>query len=91
MDFSDFIAAPFPVIKSAEQKLMLLHYLTSEIFENYRHKNIENVKARIIEMVNTVIGIAEQEKIDLETECKKKINLNKTRTWDKDKLNEKIN
>ena len=76
------------------EKLALIHSEISEALEAYRHKNIDGQDGFAEELADSVIRIlhlAGVYKIDLEKEILKKLEYNKNRIWDWDKMNEKNN
>jgi NTP pyrophosphatase (non-canonical NTP hydrolase) len=73
------------------EKMALLHAEVAEAYEAYRHKNISGKDGfseemgDIIQRVLHLCGIFE---IDITAEIIKKLDQNKTRNWDWEKLNE---
>ncbi len=74
------------------EKIALIHSEISEAFEGYRHKNIDGANGFKEELGDTIArilhlcGIFE---IDIEKEILQKLENNKDRSWDWDKMNEK--
>lgn len=73
-----------------EISLLSLHNIISESYENYRRKQIEATKNKLVEAVEFLLGIAEKENFDLKAEAENKMERNKNRIWDKNSLNENI-
>lgn len=73
------------------EKIALIHSEISEAFEAYRHKNIDGkdgFKEELGDVVQRVLHLAGIFGIDIQEEILKKIDLNKDRNWDWDKLSE---
>ena len=73
------------------EKIALIHSEISESFEAYRHKNIDGkdgFKEELGDAVQRILHLAGIFDIDLEKEILKKIDNNKDRNWDWNKLNE---
>lgn len=76
------------------EKIALIHSEVSEAFEAYRHKNIDGkdgFKEELGDVVQRVLHLSGIFGIDVEAEILKKMESNKTRNWDFDKMNEKHN
>ena len=71
-------------------QIAVLHKITSQAYENYRQKREPEFFIGMVNLVFTIIKFAELNNINLEAEVQKKIELNKTRTWNKDQMNEEI-
>ena len=74
------------------EKIALIHPEVSEAFEAYRHKNIDGkdgFKEELGDVAQRIIHLCGIFDIDLEKEILKKIESNKDRNWDFDKMNEK--
>jgi NTP pyrophosphatase (non-canonical NTP hydrolase) len=73
------------------EKIALIHSEVSEAFEAYRHKNIDGkdgFKEELGDTVQRILHLAGIFEIDIEKEILKKIESNKTRTWDFSSMNE---
>ncbi len=73
------------------EKMALLHSEVSEAFEAYRHDNIEGkdgFKEELGDVLQRTLHICGIFNIDIEKEIYDKIEKNKDREWDWDKLNE---
>jgi len=76
---------------SVPEKIALTHSEISEAFEAYRHQNIDGkdgFKEELGDALQRILHLAGIFEIDLEKEILDKIERNKSRTWDWDKLNE---
>jgi NTP pyrophosphatase (non-canonical NTP hydrolase) len=76
------------------EKIALIHSEVSEAFEAYRHKNIEGkdgFQEELGDIVQRVLHLAGIFQVDIEAEILKKIESNKSRNWDWNKLNENHN
>jgi len=74
------------------EKIALIHTEISESFEAYRQKNIDGkdgFKEELSDAVQRILHLAGVFDIDLEKEILKKLESNKDRNWDWDKMNEK--
>ena len=74
------------------EKIALIHSEISEAFEAYRHKNIngkDGFSEELGDAVQRILHLAGIFNIDIEKEILKKLEYNKDRNWDWDKLNEK--
>ncbi|MDD3102037.1 MAG: hypothetical protein PHE59_02740 [Patescibacteria group bacterium] len=74
------------------EKIALIHSEISEAFEAYRHKNINGkngLKEKLGDAVQRILHLCGVLNIDVEKSILKKINSNKKRDWDWDKMNEK--
>lgn len=73
------------------EKIALIHSEISEAFEAYRHKNIDGkdgFKEELGDAMQRIIHLCGIFNIDIEKEILKKIDSNKNRKWDWDKINE---
>ncbi len=74
------------------EKIALIHSEVSEAYEAYRHKNMDGkdgFKEELADVMLRVIHLCGIFGIDIESEMLKKIEFNKTRIWDFEKMNEK--
>ncbi|MFA6146253.1 MAG: hypothetical protein WC697_02945 [Patescibacteria group bacterium] len=74
------------------EKIALIHSEISEAFEAYRHKNINGkngLKEELGDAIQRILHLCGVLNIDIEKSILKKINSNKKRDWDWDKMNEK--
>jgi len=73
------------------EKIALIHSEVSEAYQAWRHKNIDGkdgFKEELGDVIQRVLHLAGSLNIDLEAEIIKKIEANKDRVWDWEKLNE---
>lgn len=76
------------------EKIALIHSEVSEAFEAYRHKNIDGKDGfaeELGDVVQRVFHLCGIFNIDIERAILKKIETNKTRGWNWDKMNETHN
>lgn len=76
------------------EKIALIHSEVSEVFEAYRHQNIDGkngFKEELGDVIQRVLHLCGIFEIDIEQEILKKIGYNKDRKWDWDKMNESHN
>lgn len=74
------------------EKIALIHSEISEAFEAYRHKNIDGkdgFKEELGDAIQRILHLCGVFDIDVEESIIKKIESNKERAWDWDKMNEK--
>jgi len=74
------------------EKIALIHSEISEAFDAYRHKNIDGkdgFKEELGDSIQRILHLAGIFNIDIEKEILKKLEMNKDRKWDWDKLNER--
>ena len=74
------------------EKIALIHSEISEAFEAYRHKNIngkDGFKEEIGDAIQRILHRCGVFDIDVEKEILKKINSNRNRKWNWEKMNEK--
>ena len=72
------------------EKMVLIHSEISEAYEAYRHKNIDGKDGfheELGDAVQRILHLCGILGIDIEQEILKKIESNKTRTWDWKKMN----
>jgi NTP pyrophosphatase (non-canonical NTP hydrolase) len=75
------------------EKIALVHSEISEAYEAYRQKEIEGehgFKRELGDAVQRILHLCGIFKIDIEKEIMIKLDSNKDRKWDKNKLNEKF-
>jgi NTP pyrophosphatase (non-canonical NTP hydrolase) len=73
------------------EKIALIHSEVSEVMEAYRHKNMngkDGMAEELADIVIRVFHLAGIYKIDLEKEIFNKMESNKDRIWEWDKMNE---
>lgn len=73
------------------EKIALIHSEVSEAFEAYRHKNIDGkdgFREELGDVVQRILHLAGIFNIDLEKEILKKMESNKSRTWNWKGMNE---
>ncbi len=73
------------------EKIALIHSEISEAFEAYRHKNIDGkdgFKEELGDAMQRILHLCGIFNIDTEKEILKKIDSNKNRKWNWDKINE---
>jgi len=73
------------------EKIALIHSEVSEAYEAYRHQNIDGkdgFKEELGDVVQRVLHLAGIFDIDIEPEILKKVESNKERKWDFNKMNE---
>ena len=73
------------------EKIALIHSEISEAFEAYRHQNIDGkdgFKEELGDAVQRILHLCGIFDIDIEKEVLKKIENNKDRKWEWDKMNE---
>jgi len=76
---------------NAIEKIALIHSELSEALDAYRHKNMNGKDGFAEELADVIIRLfhlAGVYNVDLEKEILKKIEFNKDRKWDWDKMNE---
>ncbi len=76
------------------EKIALIHSEMSEAYEAYRHKNIDGedgFKEELGDVIQRILHLCGVFNIDIEAEILKKIDSNKNRDWNFDKMNEKHN
>lgn len=74
------------------EKIALIHSEISEAFEAYRHQNIDGkdgFKEELGDAVQRILHLCGALDIDIEKAILKKLNFNKDRNWDWEKINEK--
>ncbi len=76
--------------QSMEERIATLHLITSEAYECYRHKKMEEFKNLLAVLAWSAVGLAVLHSFDLEAEVAKKMEINRHRTWDKGSMNETI-
>ena len=79
---------------NVSEKIALIHSEVSEAFEAYRHKNIDGkdgFKEELGDIVQRVLHLCCIFGIDIEKVILKKIESNKDRNWNFDRMNEKHN
>ena len=75
------------------EKIALVHSEISEAYEAYRHKDMDGehgFKRELGDAIQRILHLCGIFKIDIEKEIMIKLDANKNRKWDKEKLNEKI-
>lgn len=73
------------------EKIALIHSEISEAFEAYRHKNIDGkdgFKEELSDAIQRILHLCGVMDIDVEKEILKKLDLNQSRVWNWDKMNE---
>lgn len=73
------------------EKIALIHSEISEAFEAYRHNNIDGkdgFKEELGDAIQRILHLCGVLDIDIEAAIMKKIDANKTRNRDRDKINE---
>jgi NTP pyrophosphatase (non-canonical NTP hydrolase) len=82
-------------IKSSEidvpEKIVLIHSEVSEAYNAYRHKQIkgkDGLEEELGDIVQRVLHLAGALDLDIETAILDKLNANKEREWEWNKLNE---
>ncbi|MFZ3054554.1 MAG: MazG nucleotide pyrophosphohydrolase domain-containing protein [Minisyncoccales bacterium] len=76
------------------EKIALIHSEVSEAFEAYRHKNIDGkdgFEEELGDIVQRVLHLCGIFNIDIEKSIIKKMESNKDRKWEWDKMNENHN
>ncbi len=76
---------------SVSEKIALIHTEISEAFEAYRHKNIDGkdgFKEELGDAVQRILHLCGIFDIDIEKQILSKIESNKDREWNWDKMNE---
>lgn len=77
---------------NVSEKVALIHSEISEAFEAYRNKNIngkDGLEEELGDSIQRILHLCGVMSLDVETAILKKINANKEREWDWEKLNEK--
>ena len=77
---------------SVPEKIALLHSEISEAYEAYRHNNMDGKDGfaeELGDVMQRVLHLSGIFNIDIEESILKKLDNNKNRTWDWDKMNEK--
>ena len=80
-----------PVKLDVAEKIALIHSEISEAFEAYRHKDMDGkdgFKMELGDAVSRILHLAGVMGIDIEEQIVKKIEANKERVWNWDKMNE---
>jgi NTP pyrophosphatase (non-canonical NTP hydrolase) len=73
------------------EKIALIHSELSEAFEAYRHQNIDDrhgLKEELGDAVQRILHLCGILDINIEEAITKKLDINKDRKWDWDKMNE---
>jgi NTP pyrophosphatase (non-canonical NTP hydrolase) len=71
------------------EKIALIHSEVSEAYEAYRHKDMNEFKEELGDIVQRVLHLCGIFDIDIEKEIVKKIESNKSRNWRWNEMNEK--
>jgi len=77
---------------SVPEKIALIHSEVSECYDAFRRKNIEGkdgFQEELADCIIRILHLAGIYGVDLEKEILKKLDYNKERTWDWNKLNER--
>ena len=77
---------------SVAEKIALIHTEVSEAYTAYRHKNLtgkDGFNEELGDIIQRVLHLAGVMGVDLEAEILKKLEVNKDRTWEWNKLNER--
>jgi len=75
------------------EKIALVHSEISEAYEAYRHKNLDGehgFKRELGDAIQRILHLCGIFEIDIEKEIMTKLESNKGRVWNKNKLNEKF-
>jgi NTP pyrophosphatase (non-canonical NTP hydrolase) len=73
------------------EKMALIHSEISEAFEAYRHKNLDGkhgLGEELGDAVQRILHLAGVMNVDIEAEILRKVDGNKSRDWNWDKMNE---
>lgn len=73
------------------EKIALIHSEISEAFEAYRHQNIDGkdgFEEELGDAVQRILHLCRTMDVDIETAILKKLEYNKDRKWDWEKINE---
>lgn len=74
------------------EKIALIHSEISEAFEAYRHRNIDGkdgFEEELGDAVQRILHLCGVMDVDIEKAILKKVDFNKNRTWNWEKMNEK--
>lgn len=71
----------------SESDFLYFHSLVSKAYDNYRHKRITVYKRFLFRIAHEVVRLTKLMNIDVEAAALAKMEINKSRSWDKSRLN----